>query len=168
MTEQWNAYTADGKQTNQILTRNQAIPAGLYHLVAECIIQHRDGSLLFMKRAATKASYPNFYEATAGGSALFGETAEQAVLREVYEETGIRLNLAQLHHHTHLVSHEHQCLIDCYWARVDWDKATIQIQEEETSDFIWVAPEQLAHFLETQPVIPRQKEYVKRLFLASK
>ncbi|HEM4545907.1 TPA: NUDIX domain-containing protein, partial [Streptococcus suis] len=89
--EIWNAYTADGQLTDHTLTRGESIPDGLYHLVVECIIRHHDGSTLFMKRDSTKPSYPNYYEATAGGSALFGEIAEQAILREVREETGIEL-----------------------------------------------------------------------------
>ena len=89
--ETWNAYTADGQLTEHTLTRGETIPHGLYHLVVECIIRHRDGSTLFMKRDSAKLSYPDYYEATAGGSALFGEIAEQAILREVREETGIEL-----------------------------------------------------------------------------
>ena len=89
--ETWNAYTADGQLTDHTLTCGEPIPHGLYHLVIECIIRHHDGSTLFMKRDSAKLSYPDYYEATAGGSALFGEIAEQAILREVREETGIEL-----------------------------------------------------------------------------
>ncbi|HFI0336454.1 TPA: NUDIX domain-containing protein [Streptococcus suis] len=63
-----------------------------------------------MKRDSTKPSYPDYYEATAGGSALFGEIAEQAILREVREETGIELTADQLRHHTHFVAHDDQFL----------------------------------------------------------
>lgn len=163
--EIWNAYTADGHLTNHTLTRGETIPHGLYHLVVECIIRHRDGSTLFMKRASTKPSYPSYYEATAGGSALFGEIAEQAILREVREETGIELTADQLRHHTHFVAHDDQCIFHCYWAETDWDKSAIQLQEQETNDFIWVKQEDLEHFLETELVIPRQKAYVENLFL---
>jgi len=76
--ETWNTYTADGQLTEDTLTRGETIPHGFYHLVVECIIRHRDGSTLFMKRDSAKLSYPDYYEATAGGSALFGEIAEQA------------------------------------------------------------------------------------------
>ncbi len=68
--ETWNAYTADGQLTDHTLTRGEPIPHGLYHLVVECIIRHRDGSTLFMKRDSAKLSYPDYYEATAGGSAM--------------------------------------------------------------------------------------------------
>ncbi|HFI0102557.1 TPA: NUDIX domain-containing protein [Streptococcus suis] len=165
--ELWNAYTADGQLTDHTLTRGQAIPDGLYHLVVECIIRHRDGSTLFMKRDSTKPSYPDYYEATAGGSALFGEIAEQAILREVREETGIELTATQLRHHTHFVAHDDQCLFHCYWAETDWDKSAIQLQAEETSNYIWIPQEKLKDFLETELVIPRQKDYVERLFLES-
>ncbi|MBM7312013.1 MULTISPECIES: NUDIX hydrolase [Streptococcus] len=163
--ETWNAYTADGHLTDHTLTRGEAIPDGLYHLVVECIIRHRDGSTLFMQRDSTKPSYPDYYEATAGGSALFGEIAEQAIVREVREETGIELTATQLRHHTHFVAHDDQCLFHCYWAETDWDKSAIQLQAEETSHYIWVPQEKLKNFLETELVIPRQKDYVERLFL---
>lgn len=45
--ETWNAYTADGQLTDHTLTCGEPIPHGLYHLVVECIIRHRDGSTLF-------------------------------------------------------------------------------------------------------------------------
>ena len=166
--ETWNAYTADGQLTDHTLTRGEPISHGLYHLVVECIIRHRDGSTLFMKRDSAKPSYPDYYEATAGGSALFGEIAEQAILREVREETGIELTADQLRHHTHFIAHDDQCIFHCYWAETNWDKSTIQLQADETSNYIWVPQEKLKDFLETELVIPRQKVYVERLFLEQK
>lgn len=163
--EIWNTYTADGQLTDQILTRGKAIPKNIYHLVVECIIRHTDGSILFMKRSSLKLSYPDYFEATAGGSALAGEIAEQAILREVYEETGITLTANQLHHHTHFVAHDDQCLFHCYWAETNWNKSTIRLQAGETSDFVWIKQEDLKDFLEKELVIPRQKVYVEALFL---
>lgn len=96
---------------------------------------------------------------------MFGEIAEQAILREVREETGIELTADQLRHHTHFVTPDDQCIFHCYWAETDWDKAAIQLQAEETSNYIWVPQENLKDFLETELVIPRQKDYVERLFL---
>ncbi|MFX3764195.1 NUDIX domain-containing protein, partial [Streptococcus suis] len=86
-----------------------------------------------MKRDTTKPSYPDDYEATAGGSALFGERAEQAILREVREETGIELTADHLRHHKHFGAHDDQCIFHCYRAETDWDKVAIQLQANETS-----------------------------------
>ncbi|MGQ7335197.1 NUDIX domain-containing protein [Streptococcus suis] len=110
-----------------------------------------------MKRDSAKLSYPDYYEATAGGSALFGEIAEQAILREVREETGIVLTADQLRHHTHFIAHDDQCIFHCYWAETNWDKAAIQLQADETSNYIWIPQEDLKDFLETELVIPRRR-----------
>lgn len=163
--EIWNAYQADGQITEQTLVRGQTIPEGLYHLVVECIIRHRDGSILFTRRSRNKASYPHCYEATAGGSALLGEGAEQAIIREIFEETGIIVSADQLQLHTRFVAHDDQCIFRCYWVEIDWDKPNVQLQVGETSEFIWSKPEKLSDFLESEQVIPRQKEYVRSLFL---
>ncbi|TAA15546.1 NUDIX hydrolase [Streptococcus parasuis] len=163
--EIWNAYTTDGHLTDHTLTCGEPIPHGLYHLVVESIIRHHGGSTLFMKRDIAKLSYPDYYEATAGGSALFGEIAEQAILLEVREETGNELTADQLRHHTHFIAHDDQCIFHCYWAETNWDKAAIQLQADETSNYIWVPQEDLKDFLETELVIPREKVYVERLFL---
>ncbi|MTB63549.1 NUDIX domain-containing protein [Streptococcus sp. zg-86] len=165
MTEYWNAYLENGQKTEHILERGKAIPQGLYHLVVECILIHTDGSILFMQRDDKKESYPHYYEATAGGSAVLNESPETAILREVAEETGIHLQASQLIHYHHFVAHDDQCIFDLYWAKVDAKKDIITVQNGETSDFVWVAPADLPNFLETQPIIPRQKEYVEQLIL---
>lgn len=165
MSEYWNAYLENREKTDGILERGKAIPKGLYHLVVECIIAHKDGSILFMKRDSTKPAFPNYLEATAGGSALLDEDSKTAILREVHEETGIQLEASQLIHHHDFIAHEHQCIFDLYWAEVDCKKDSIILQEGETTDFIWVARNDLPTFLEHALVIPRQKEYVERLFL---
>lgn len=165
MPEYWNAYLENGEKTDIILERGKPIPQGLYHLVVECIIAHKDGSVLFMKRDSKKPAFPNYYEATAGGSALLNESPETAILREVHEETGIQLEASQLIYHHHFVNQEHQCIFDLYWATVDCNKDSITLQEDETTDYIWVSSANLPAFLETALVIPRQKAYLERLFL---
>lgn len=165
MAEYWNAYLENGQKTDKILQRGKPIPQGLYHLVVECLIIHKDKSILFMKRDGKKPSFPNHYEASAGGSALLGESSEIAILREVREETGIQLQVEQLIHRLHFVKHEQQCIFDTYWAEVDCEKGTVTLQEGETTDFIWVAHADLPSFLEQELLIPRQKEAIEQLFL---
>ena len=65
------------------------IPAGMYHLVCEGLVRQVDGTYLLMKRDPNKPLYPNMWEATAGGSALQGESAVEGALRELREETGL-------------------------------------------------------------------------------
>ncbi|MGF0140335.1 hypothetical protein ACQRC3_03245 [Streptococcus alactolyticus] len=58
--EKWDAYLANGHKTNHILIRGQSIPDGFYHLAVKCLVQHLDGSLLFMQRHLDKKLFPGF------------------------------------------------------------------------------------------------------------
>ena len=63
---------------------------GEFHLVVYAWIRGGDGRYLLTKRAPNKG-FPNMWECT-GGSALAGDDSLTAVLREVREETGLRLD----------------------------------------------------------------------------
>ena len=65
------------------------VDGGLFNLRVGAIIQ-RDGKFLMVKNE----NHPYCY--SVGGRIRFGETAEQAVVREVEEETGIRLEIDRL------------------------------------------------------------------------
>ena len=62
---------------------------GFFNLRVGAIIL-RDGKFLMVK----SAGHPYCY--SVGGRIRFGETAEQAILREVEEETGVRLEIERL------------------------------------------------------------------------
>ena len=89
--ELWDAYD---KEFNIIagmtLVRGEerSIPDGVYHLVNHILVKHVDGSFLLMKRDPGKP-HPNMWEASAGGSALKGESILESAFRELREETGI-------------------------------------------------------------------------------
>ena len=81
--EKWDAYDTDFKIVpGRSLLRGEAIPEGLFHLVCDVLVRHTDGSYLLMQRDWRKA-YGGMWEATAGGSALQGESALECAVREL-------------------------------------------------------------------------------------
>lgn len=163
MKELWNAYTADGTLTETVLVRGEPIPPGLYHMVCEVLVTHTDRSVLCMKRASTKPAdtYPGYYEATAGGSALLGETKEECVKRELKEETGIRCNSFELIGKT--VTKD--TIYYTYVCTTDWDKTNVTLQQGETEDFVWMSEREFAAFVNSQDCIPVHKERYKEYFI---
>lgn len=160
-TEKWNAYTADGTLTDYILLRDEPIPTGLYHLVCEVLVRHTDGSYLCMRRSATKKAYPGYYEATAGGSALLGETKEECVFRELKEETGIECNTfteTGRYVTKDTIYYTYICTVDC-------DKDGILLQDGETDGFKWMTETEFISFINSDKVIPTQKERYKEYFI---
>jgi 8-oxo-dGTP pyrophosphatase MutT (NUDIX family) len=151
--ELWDAYTREGKPTGQVLTRGEPIPDGLYHMVCEVLVRHRDGSYLCMERAHTKPNFPGYYEATAGGSALCGEDPLDCVRRELLEETGIADGTF-----TEIgcvVSHN--TIYQQYLCVTAGDKAAVTLQEGETIAYRWVTEAEFAAFANSDGMIDTQR-----------
>ena len=159
--EQWDAYDESFNLIEVItLTRGERIDNGLYHLVCDIIVQHADGEYLIMQRDARK-HYGGMWEATAGGSALKGESPLQCAVRELYEETGIRSDtltevgrVVDDEYHSAYV--EYLCITDC-------DKSSVVLQEGETSDYRWVDRNTLLNMKNNELVTERMQLFVDEL-----
>ena len=152
MKELWDERLTDGSLTGGILVRGEKVPAGRYHMVCECIIRHRDGSYLLMRRDLRKEAYPGYWEIGAGGSALRGEDAITCIRREVREETGIARGEFSEFGITVVddtIYHEFVCI-------TDWDKDAIILQEGETIGHRWANETEFARFRESDEVIDTQ------------
>ncbi len=161
--ELWDSYTRDGTKTEIKLTRGEPIPQELYHIVCEVLVQHEDGDYLLMQRDWSKATYAGRYEATAGGSALAGETADMAIQRELTEETGLCGFDFQLVNFV-VTEHDH-CLYYSYICRVTGPKDHIRLQDGETIAYQWLTPLEFKHFVNRDQIISSQKARYLSYFL---
>ena len=139
--EIWDAYDCNFNKISGVsLTRGHPIPDGCFHLVSEVIVRHTDGSYLLMQRDARK-HLGGMWEATAGGSALQGETPLDCAIRELREETGISSD--QLIEVGRVVHYGHKTIYVGYLCRTDMEKTSVILQNGETSAFKWVSRDEL-------------------------
>ena len=164
--ELWDAYTADGQQTGQVLVRGEPIPEGQYHLVCDVLVRHVDGSVLCMKRSSRKPNFGGWYEATAGGSALLREEPQDCVRRELFEETGIDCDCDCFTELKRLVFDDTHCIFYVYLCTVDWDKTAITLQDGETEGYCWMPDAEFAAFVRTGSMIPTQKKRFHDYFVS--
>ena len=157
--EVWDAYNKEfEKIKGMTLIRGEAIPDGFYHLVSDIIVKHIDGTYLLMQRDSRK-HFGGMWEATAGGSALKGETPLACAVRELWEETGVESEeLAEV---GRVVSHdtiyvEFLCVTDC-------DKTSIALQEGETSAYKWVTKDELISMKKEELVTERMQKFIDEL-----
>lgn len=143
--EIWDGYQEDGTLAGVDLIRGERIPQGLYHLVCDVLVRHRDGDYLLMLRDYNKDIHPGEWESTAGGSALKGENALQCARRELLEETG--LTAGELTEVYREVYYEKNALFYCYVCEVDCDKASVTLQEGETIDYKWLSEREFIDFV---------------------
>lgn len=135
--ELWDEYDKKcHKIPNKYLIRGKEIPNREYHIVSEVAVRHCDNSYLIMQRDKKK-HFGGMWELTAGGSALFNESALDCAKRELFEETGIdAINLEQIgmfvDDEKHTIYYEFLCVTDV-------DKNSILLQDGETIDYKWIA-----------------------------
>ena len=149
--ELWDAYDATGKCTGALLVRGEPLPDGIYHLVAETVVQHSDGSILLMQRDRNKESYPGKWQIGAGGSAIAGEDAETAARRELLEETGLTAGeMIPLYRQLPKGHHGFYC---CYLTRYDGPKDAVILQPGETIAYRWISTVALKKFAKSDDAI---------------
>ena len=158
--ELWDAYNSNFEKIEGLsLVREEQdkIPAGVYHLVCEVLVRHVDGTYLLMKRDPSKLLYPNMWEATAGGSALQGESALAGALRELREETGIVADsLEQLDW-----TLGRTCIHCRFLCVTDCAKDAIKFQEGETCDYRWVSAQELLAMPDTELIGQEMLKHVR-------
>lgn len=161
--ELWDLYDKDGNRTGEVWERSfgsyKTIPNGRYHLVSDILVQHKDGTYLLTKRHIDKDVYPGYWEASAGGSAKVGETAEECAKRELFEETGLMCGSFELIKIT--FSERSHSLVYSYLARVDCDKNSVVLQKGETTEYKWVDDAGLLEYAESPLAIKMSVERYK-------
>ncbi len=159
--ELWDAYDASFQLIEGMtLERGQEIPEGIYHLVCDILVRHRDGTYLLMQRDARK-HFGGMWEASAAGSALKGETALECAVRELWEETGIREeNLVEV---GRVVHPRHRSVYVEYLAVTDRDKDSVTLREGETQAYQWATAEEILRMSRQELVTNRMQIFVPEL-----
>ena len=165
--EIWDLYDEKGNKTGETWERSRAkeIPEGRYHIVCDILIRHRDGDFLLTLRDSRKEMYPGCWEASAGGSALAGETPKEGARREMQEETGLKAEKLELISITR--KPDSRSVVYAFIAMVDAAKDSVMLQEGETVDYQWMNLSALRKMIRDEPVLaiqyPRYKPYLDTL-----
>ena len=148
--ELWDIYDKDKKPTGRTMKRNDwCLKEGEYHLSVLGVIQRPDGKYLITKRAADKAWAPGWWEVS-GGAAIAGETPEEAVKREILEETGLDVTNAEggflFSYHRENPGEGDNYFVDVYKYHMDFTEEDIKLQTEETNAFQIADAAQLSEY----------------------
>ena len=137
--EYWDIYDANKQRTGRTMKRNDwCLKDGEYHLSVLGVVARPDGKYLITKRVMTKAWAPGWWEVS-GGAAQAGEDSEDAVLREVREETGLDVSRAKggymFTYHRENPGEGDNYFVDVYRFELDFTEDDLQLQTEETDGY---------------------------------
>src|SRR5574343_530627 len=78
-------------------TRENVHKFGLLHREIHIWFITPDGNMIFQHRAKDKDTYPDLLDATVGGHVDQGMTYEESAIKEMEEETGLKIDFKDLH-----------------------------------------------------------------------
>lgn len=161
--ELWDAYDDEFNKIEGItLVRGEeaTFHDDTFHLVCDILVKHVDGTYLLMKRDLQK-HFGGMWEATAGGSALKGETPIECAHRELEEETGIIAS--ELTEVGRMVDRSKHSIYVEYVCVTDWSKDNIRLQDGETIAYKWVTRSELVAMKEDELVTHRIQHFIDEL-----
>ncbi len=150
--EYWDIYDVNKERTGRTMMRNDwNMKDGDYHLTVLGVIRHTDGRYLITKRVMTKAWAPGWWEVS-GGAVMAGEESEEAVRREVLEETGLDVTNAgggyQFTYRRDNPEEKDNYFVDVYRFDVDFDESDLNLQEKETDGYMLATLDEIRAFAE--------------------
>ena len=145
--EFWDIYDENKQLTGRKMKRNDwCLKEGEYHLTVLGVIARPDGTFLITKRVMTKAWAPGWWEVS-GGGVQAGESSEEAVRREVKEETGLDVRNAEggyaFTYKRVNPDEGDNYFVDVYRFVMDIDEKDVSFQEAEIDGHMFATREQI-------------------------
>ena len=148
--EFWDIYDENKQLTGRKMKRNDwCLKEGEYHLTVLGVIARPDDTFLITKRVMTKAWAPGWWEVS-GGGVQAGESSEEAVRREVKEETGLDVRNAEggyaFTYKRVNPDEGDNYFVDVYRFVMDIDEKDVSFQEAEIDGHMFATREQIESF----------------------
>jgi 8-oxo-dGTP diphosphatase len=167
--ETWDLFNKDRQPLGMTHNRKDPMRPNQYHIVASIWTVNDTNEILITLRHPDKKEYPNYWENTAG-SVLAGETSRAGAERELFEETGIKVEPDEL---VYLgTRREESAFIDSYIVRKNIPISSLKMQEGETASARWVSLAKLDEMMESgaialpvaERLVPLRASFEKFLF----
>lgn len=152
MVEYWDIYSRDRIKTGKKMERGSDFAQGDYHLVIHVCIFNSKGQMLIQQRQKDKEGWPNYWDVTVGGSALYGENPQEAAMREVAEEIGLKIDLTDLR--PAFTVNFDQGFDDTFLVQMDVDLAQLILQKEEVQSVRWATQKDIHQMIQDGSFIP--------------
>ncbi len=160
--ESFDLYDVNRNKTGKTLERGNKVPEGLYRLVVHACIFNSEGKMLIQKRVATKSGWSGMWDISSGGSALAGDTSQQAASRELLEEIGIDYSLEGIR--PAMTIYFDGGFNDIYTVNMDVDINSLQLQPSEVAEVRWATEEEILEMMKQKEFVLYKSSFISLLF----
>ncbi|MCL2772802.1 MAG: NUDIX domain-containing protein [Oscillospiraceae bacterium] len=158
--EMLDIYDKNGNKTGITRKRSEPMKNGEYHRIVHVWIKNSENKFIITKRSPEKRNCPNMWECTAG-FIFAGEESSVAALREVKEETGFILNLANGELIYSFINEDY--IHDIWLFNENVDIKTAVLEKGGTCDIKWAVKDEILRIIEKGEFVPYM-EYVRDIF----
>ena len=141
-------YDKDRRLTGRVHLRGTPWRAGEYGLVVCVWVYDGRGNLLLTRRARGK-SFAGTWE-NSGGAAQAGESSRQAIVRELFEETGIQA--AEEDFELLAQSRDRYMFYDHYCLRANVPLSKVRLQRGETDAVKWASFDEIHEMIRRRQI----------------
>lgn len=148
--EKFDVLNEFGEYTGEVVDRDTCHKEGLWHKAVVVFVVSKDNKkVLLQQRSSSKKLWPNLWDITAGGHVLTREFGVDAVIRETWEEIGIKIKKEDLTFIGGTTSINisgdiiNKHYNEYYIVNKDIDVSDIKLQKEEVQDIKWFTREDI-------------------------
>lgn len=142
--EYLDLYDSNKKLTGEKIIRDKGrpqVPSGRYINIVIIFIQNSKGEFLIQKTSSDRG---NIW-ATTGGHVKSGDTCDQTIVKELYEELGLSLKIDDI---THLETIKFDFAFqDVYYMKKDINIDDLILQKEEVECVKWLTVEEIKELI---------------------
>lgn len=160
--EMFDMYDRDRRLTGSTRLRGSKLAAGEFRLVVNLSIMNSNQQMLIQQRQPFKDGWPNMWDLTVGGSAIAGETSQEAIARETQEEIGLHLDFSTTR--PFLTLNFDEGFDDHYIVYQDIDLTTLTLQVSEVQAIKWATRAEILELILAGEFIPYHKGFIDLLF----
>jgi isopentenyldiphosphate isomerase len=164
--ELWDWYNKDREKTGKTLIRGKKQPEGSYRLVVHICIFNDKGEMLIQQRQPFKKSWSNLWDLSVGGSAVLGETSQEASERELWEELGIDVSFKNLR--PVVTVNFDTGFDDIYIVEKNVNLKELKLQYEEVQAVKWADLSEILKMIDDGVFIPYNKSLIELMFSSRK
>ena len=160
--EKWDLYDRDRHKIGKQITRGEDMAPNEFHSVVHVCIFNSNGEMLIQQRQPFKQGWPNLWDITCGGSAVAGDTSQQAASRELFEELGIHYDFESMR--PQFTINFERGFDDYYLIDYDIDLNELTLQTEEVQAVKWASKEEILELIKLNKFIPYYESIISFLF----
>ncbi len=152
----------NGRPTGRVHVRGTGVKPGDYIGVTFICIINSEGKMLIQQRAEGKGGWGGMWDVTCGGAISEGELPQEAAMRELKEELGLKADLKGVR--PSITTIFSTGFSYTFVVRMDVDLQDVILQKEEVQAARFAGKEEILKMLKEEIFVPYRRSLLEYIF----